>query len=408
MKSNHAMLAEASSNTQISADSYKTAEDYPASDIPDLGGRTYPQLTCTWKDPEVLKAMALEMPILEFPAKVLEPEYPPLPVHKPSKSATLYLACMRVANSAWSQIEKEWLAAVEAQKEQLAEWKQWWVAYEGIEDRQILAWLEAVHKAKKEEKKEREHAEHTKQERVEKEQVERLRREREEHARARNTTPAAGEDDGTYETPHARWLAKGRNGASRKHARALAESLIESHKRTRVEPGSKCNNWQWWKKNPVVCKRLISTCKACRLSKIQCSFMAQVPENVAGPSKPKAHGHPKSCLVVEDSDADFSPDESAAELGRLILLEVKQMRHKINKQLDKLFGQVERLEKEAETLCHRSVQVLDVLDIVHSDGEEKEKAQPKLDKRKGKAVGESVDGSGSESGAESSAAEPED
>ncbi|ESK82110.1 hypothetical protein Moror_3500 [Moniliophthora roreri MCA 2997] len=99
--------------------------------------------------------MAPEMPIIEFLAEVLESEYPPLPVHKPSKSDTLHSAHMRVANSAWSQIKKEWLAAVEAQEEQLTEWKQWWVAYEEIENRQILAWLEVVRKAKKEEKEER-------------------------------------------------------------------------------------------------------------------------------------------------------------------------------------------------------------------------------------------------------------
>ncbi|ESK85621.1 hypothetical protein Moror_9975 [Moniliophthora roreri MCA 2997] len=98
------MSAEASSSTQISTDSYKTTEDYPTSDIPDLGSHTYPRLTHTWKDPEVLKAMALEMPILKFLAKVLEPEYPPLPVCKPSESATLH-------------------SALEAQEEQLAEWK---------------------------------------------------------------------------------------------------------------------------------------------------------------------------------------------------------------------------------------------------------------------------------------------
>uniref|UniRef100_A0A0W0FEF8 Uncharacterized protein n=1 Tax=Moniliophthora roreri TaxID=221103 RepID=A0A0W0FEF8_MONRR len=174
MKFNHAMSAEASSSTQVSADSYKTAESYPASDIPNLGSHTYSRPTRTWKDPEVHRAMAPEMPILEFPAEVLEPKYPPLP--------------------------EEWLAAVEAQEEQLAEWKQWQVAYEGIEDGQILAWLEAVRKAKKEEKEERECAKRTEQERVEKEWVERLRRECEEHARVRNTTPAVGEDDGTYET----------------------------------------------------------------------------------------------------------------------------------------------------------------------------------------------------------------
>uniref|UniRef100_A0A0W0FP58 Uncharacterized protein n=1 Tax=Moniliophthora roreri TaxID=221103 RepID=A0A0W0FP58_MONRR len=70
------MSAKASSSTQISANSYKTTEEYPASDISDLGGRTYSRPTHTWKDPEVLKAMAPEMPIIKFLAKVLEPEYP--------------------------------------------------------------------------------------------------------------------------------------------------------------------------------------------------------------------------------------------------------------------------------------------------------------------------------------------
>uniref|UniRef100_A0A0W0G0G6 Uncharacterized protein n=1 Tax=Moniliophthora roreri TaxID=221103 RepID=A0A0W0G0G6_MONRR len=162
MKSNHAMLAKASSSTQISADSYKTAEEYPASNISDLGGHTYPWLTHTWNNPEVLRTMSLNMPTVEFLAKVPEPKYPPLPVCKPSESATLHSAHTGV------------LTTVEAWEEQLTEWKQWWVAYEEIENGQILVWLEVVHKAEKEEKEEREQAEHAEKERVEKEQVERL------------------------------------------------------------------------------------------------------------------------------------------------------------------------------------------------------------------------------------------
>ncbi|ESK80822.1 hypothetical protein Moror_4319 [Moniliophthora roreri MCA 2997] len=136
--------------------------------------------------------------------------------------------------------------------------------------------------------------------------------------------------------------------------------------------------------------------------------MAQVPENIAGPSKLRACGQPKSCLVVENSDGDFSSDESAAELGQLILLEVKQMRQEMNKQMDELFSQVECLEKEPRTLHYKLALVLDVLNIAHSDREEKEKLQPKLDKGKGRAVEKLEDGSGNESRGKSSAAKLED
>uniref|UniRef100_A0A0W0FID0 Uncharacterized protein n=1 Tax=Moniliophthora roreri TaxID=221103 RepID=A0A0W0FID0_MONRR len=138
--------------------------------------------------------------------------------------------------------------------------------------------------------------------------------------------------------------------------------------------------------------------------------MAQVPENIAGPFKLKAHGPPKSRLVVEDSDSDFSPDKNAAELSQLILLEIKQMRLEMNKRVDELLSQVQCLKKKAETLHHRSVLVLDVLDIIHSD-EEEEELWPKLDKRKGKAVEELEEkleeGLESKSRGESPAAESE-
>uniref|UniRef100_A0A0W0FMZ6 Uncharacterized protein n=1 Tax=Moniliophthora roreri TaxID=221103 RepID=A0A0W0FMZ6_MONRR len=165
-----------SSNTQVSADSYKTTENYPTSDISDLGGCTYPQPTRIWKDPEVLKAMALEMPILEFPAEVLEPEYPPFPVHKPSKKPNRGGIAGRSGSPEGAACQMEAVAGC---------------------IRGDRGWADFGMAGGK---------------RVEKEQVERLRREHEEHARARNTTLAAGEDDGTYEIPRARRSAEGKKG----------------------------------------------------------------------------------------------------------------------------------------------------------------------------------------------------
>uniref|UniRef100_A0A0W0F9S1 Uncharacterized protein n=1 Tax=Moniliophthora roreri TaxID=221103 RepID=A0A0W0F9S1_MONRR len=101
------------------------------------------------------------------------------------------------------------------------------------------------------------------------------------------------------------------------------------------------------------------------MSKVKCSFVSIATEsskNAAGLSKKKkkkASGLPTSRPFIKDLDVDF-------------------MRQKMNEQMDELFGQVERLEKETETL-----------------GEE-EKLQPKLDKGRGKAVEKLEDRSGKE------------
>uniref|UniRef100_A0A0W0G0A4 Uncharacterized protein n=1 Tax=Moniliophthora roreri TaxID=221103 RepID=A0A0W0G0A4_MONRR len=50
-------------------------------------------------------------------------------------------------------------------------------------------------------------------------------------------TPAAGEGDGIYKMPRAKWSAEGKKGASWKHARSPAGSPSEGWKCTRVEPG---------------------------------------------------------------------------------------------------------------------------------------------------------------------------
>uniref|UniRef100_A0A0W0FPH8 Uncharacterized protein n=1 Tax=Moniliophthora roreri TaxID=221103 RepID=A0A0W0FPH8_MONRR len=128
------MSANASSSTQQSADSCKTAEEYPASTIPDLSGCMYSRLTCIWNNPEVLKVMSPDVPIVKFLAEVAEPEYSPLPVCKPGESTTLYSAHMRVASAAQSRLEADWLAALEAREEQLADWKRWCITYKKIEN----------------------------------------------------------------------------------------------------------------------------------------------------------------------------------------------------------------------------------------------------------------------------------
>uniref|UniRef100_A0A0W0F9T7 Uncharacterized protein n=1 Tax=Moniliophthora roreri TaxID=221103 RepID=A0A0W0F9T7_MONRR len=142
------MSAEASSSTQTSiqvdSNSYKITEEYSISDISNLSSHTYPQMTHIhmWNDFKVLKVMALEMPIVEFLAKIPEPKYPPLSIWKPGESAAMFGACMKIANAEQSCLEAVrqgksasvtspdppttagWLVAVEAREEQLTKWKQ--------------------------------------------------------------------------------------------------------------------------------------------------------------------------------------------------------------------------------------------------------------------------------------------
>uniref|UniRef100_A0A0W0F9J3 Uncharacterized protein n=1 Tax=Moniliophthora roreri TaxID=221103 RepID=A0A0W0F9J3_MONRR len=124
---------------------------YPVMPIPNISQHTYPQATYLWKDLLVLKEMSKDCLIVEFPALVPEPEFPLLIVQAPGEKLAVWGAHHRADTQERAQISAEWEMALNAQEEQLLDWKHFQSTYEQIENGQIKEWLQEQQEAEEQE-----------------------------------------------------------------------------------------------------------------------------------------------------------------------------------------------------------------------------------------------------------------
>uniref|UniRef100_A0A0W0FN31 Uncharacterized protein n=1 Tax=Moniliophthora roreri TaxID=221103 RepID=A0A0W0FN31_MONRR len=298
---------------------------YLVTPILNIGQCMYPWATCMWNNPLVLKKMDENCPIVEFPASVSEPEFPPPIMQAPDEKSAVWGACHRVDTQEWAQISAEWEST-----------------YKQIENRQIRAWLQEQREAE-----ERKCVERAAREKAEKEKEKEEQCQAVTHA-ASSTTMQGSMSTAVKKSPHTT-----QSGGKHKSKATVAYHLdyielpllgdsskwlrestspITHHKRPRakeeMEADTECEGCTARGK-ACQCQvettsgqvRLIGACLACCTSKVKCSSVsvaAGPSKNMAGllkKRKEKAPGLLKSKPSVEDLDVDFVGEEDPAELG---------------------------------------------------------------------------------------------
>ncbi|ESK82404.1 hypothetical protein Moror_12170 [Moniliophthora roreri MCA 2997] len=262
---------------------------YLVTPILNIGQCMYPWATCMWNNPLVLKKMDENCPIVEFPASVSEPEFPPPIMQAPDEKSAVWGACHRVDTQEWAQISAEWEVALTAWEEQ-----------------QIRAWLQEQREAE-----ERKCVERAAREKAEKEKEKEEQCQAVTHA-ASSTTMQGSMSTAVKKSPHTTQSGGKHKSDSSKWLRE-STSPITHHKRPRAKEEMEAD---------TECEGCTARGKACQCqvetTSGQVRLIAGPSKNMAGllkKRKEKAPGLLKSKPSVEDLDVDFVGEEDPAELG---------------------------------------------------------------------------------------------
>ncbi|KAK7014065.1 hypothetical protein VNI00_019440 [Paramarasmius palmivorus] len=127
---------------------------------PDLDGRQYPWHLRTFKENRVLKALCTPPRPIAFPPPIMEPELIDLPTRGHGEPMKDWMAKRREVEKENDDLVLSYEKECEERAIQLLAWKQFRIAYEEVEDKQVNKWLVDIkadeETAKKLQEKERE------------------------------------------------------------------------------------------------------------------------------------------------------------------------------------------------------------------------------------------------------------
>ncbi|KAK7021722.1 hypothetical protein VNI00_017321 [Paramarasmius palmivorus] len=141
---------------------FHSVEDYEKLILPppELEGRQYPWHLCTFKENRVLKALCTPPRPIAFPPPIEEPELIDLPIRGHGEPMKDWMAKWREVEKKNDDLVMSYEKECEERAVQLLAWKQFRIAYEEVEDKQVKKWLADIkadaETAKKLQEKERE------------------------------------------------------------------------------------------------------------------------------------------------------------------------------------------------------------------------------------------------------------